>query len=178
MTPDTFHYALENTRVILPPRSRLSTFGSSLLNYYIITEDMDHLNRSHVREGQVEAERPQIISPMYFAKLLIDGFGDRAQAYAEHLSANAAHMAMLKYGFRFRKNETRSYEVHEPIENVIERVKSEVEAKDDPLATILTGVDDAWEVSLLKFMFDLIQSSAPEQVNDLRRRGLLGGDIS
>ncbi len=177
MTPDSFHYALENTRVILPPQSRLSTFGSSLLNYYVITEDMDQANLSHVREGQVEAERPQIISPMYFAKLMVDGFGQRGQDYAEFLSANAAHLALLKYGFRVRKNETRSYEVHESMAGVIEKVKSEVTAKNDPLATILTGVEDAWEVSLLKFLVEMIQHSAPDNINDLRRRGLLGGDI-
>ena len=177
MTPDSFHYALENTQVILPPQSRLATFGASLLNYYVITEDMDQANLSHVREGQVEAERPQIISPVYFTRLMVDGFGERGQAYANFLSTNAAHLAFLKYGFRFRKNETRSYEVHDSLEVVIDRVKSEVSARNDPLATILTGVDDAWEISLLKFMVDMIQHSAPENINELRRRGLLGGDV-
>jgi hypothetical protein len=178
MTPDTFQYALENTQILQAPTARLSTFGSSLVNYYVITENMDSLNQSRVHEGQVEAERPQIIAPMYFAKLLVDGFGERAQAYAEFISGHSAGLAFLKYGFRFKKNEIRSYEVHEPMAAVIDQVRAQVAMRDDPLAAILVGIDDAWEVSLMKFMIDFIGQSAPENMQELRKRGLLGGDIS
>ncbi len=41
------------------------------------------------------------------------------------------------------------------------------------MSTIIEGVDDAWEVCLLKFTVDLIQRSAGENVDEWKRRGLL-----
>ena len=40
MKPDDFHYALENTKVVMPPQKRLETFGTTVLNYHLITEEM------------------------------------------------------------------------------------------------------------------------------------------
>ena len=52
MNPDDFHYALENTRVILPPQKRLETFGTTVLNYHLITEEMDSVNRMRIQIGR------------------------------------------------------------------------------------------------------------------------------
>ena len=38
---------------------------------------------------------------------------------------------------------------------------------------LLTGVDDGWEVCLLKFMVDMIQTSFPGNMGDFRERGML-----
>ncbi|MDE1170730.1 MAG: hypothetical protein PW734_05905 [Verrucomicrobium sp.] len=174
ISEDTFRYALENTRVVLPPRRRLETFGSSLLNYYLVTGDMDRPDLSRVREGRIEAERPQIMSPHHFSKLFLEGFGERAESFAAFLSQNAARFTFLQHGFHFRKNELQTHEVSRPVEAVLEEVRLRVEGKDDPLAAVIAGVDDAWEVCLLKFMVDLVQQSAPWQVEEMRRKGLLG----
>ena len=56
---------------------------------------------------------------------------------------------------------------------VAERVKAELEAKNEPLTALLTGVDDGWEVCLLKFMVDMIQTSFPGNMGDFRERGML-----
>ncbi|MES2309065.1 MAG: hypothetical protein V4507_09415 [Verrucomicrobiota bacterium] len=168
-----FQYAIENTEVILAPDRHIQTFGSTLINYYLITEDMDQLSLTRVREGQIQAERPQIISPHQIAKLLVEGFGEKAEAFADYVSSNPQHFAFLKYGFKMKKDEFQSYEAHEPKEAILEKVKAQIATKNDPFAAILTGVDDAWEVSLLKFMVDMMNSSAAGNVNDLRRKGLL-----
>ncbi len=146
-----------------------------MVHYYLVTEDMDTANLARVREGRIEAERPQIVSPRNFAKLLVEGFGERAEAYADFISANAAQFAFLKYGFKFRKDEIRTYDVHEPVEAVIDKIKADLAGKETLLTALLTGVDDAWEVCLLKFMVDFVHQSAPGEIDDLRRRGLLGG---
>jgi hypothetical protein len=173
LTPDDINYAMENTRVILPPKQRLATFGTSLINYYLITEDMDAVNLTHVREGQIHAERPEIMTPEYFSRLLLEGFGERAQEFANFLSAHSNQFSFLKYGFRFRKSDMRSYEAHLPMAEVSEKVKIDVAAKNDPLSAVVTGIDDGWEVCLVKFMADLIQSSSGKNVDDFRKRGLL-----
>lgn len=173
LTPDDIHYAMENTRVILPPKQRLATFGTSLINYYLITEDMDAANLTRVREGQIHAERPEIMSPEYFSRLMLEGFGERAQEFADFVSTNSQNFAFLKYGFRFRKADIRSYEAHLSLTEISDKVKTDVAAKSDPLSAVLTGIDDGWEVCLLKFMVDLIQSSSGQNLDDFRKRGLL-----
>ena len=53
------------------------------------------------------------------------------------------------------------------------RVREEVESKGDPLAAVLTGVDEGWEVCLLKFALDMVLASGGDHVRELRNRGLL-----
>ncbi|MDR1192029.1 MAG: hypothetical protein LBK60_10275 [Verrucomicrobiales bacterium] len=168
---DDFHYALEQTVVIQPPERRLSTFSVSMLSYYLVTEDLDAVNVSRVREGSIEAARPQIITPGNFSKLMLEGFGEQAERLAAALSERRA--GFLKYGFTVKKSDLRTYEAHEPVDAVIARVKGDVAAKHDPLSVIIKGVDDAWEVCLLKFMMDLVGASGEKNLRDLRERGLL-----
>lgn len=173
LTPDDIHYAMENTRVILPPRQQIATFGTSLINYHLITENMDTVNLTRVREGQIHAERPEIMTPEYFSRLMLDGFGERAHEFADFVSANSRNFTFLKYGFRFRKAEIRSYEAHVSLEEISDRIKNEVGAKNEPLSAVVVGVDDGWEVCLLKFMVDMIQSSSGKNIDDFNKRGLL-----
>ena len=170
---DDFSYALENTRVVRPPEKRLETFSTSVLNYYLITEDMDRVNLSRVREGSIHAERPQIISPQNFSKLMLEGFGQDAERYAEALNEIGAQLTFLQYGFRVKKNDIRVYEVNEPIEMVTCKVEKQLDDKNDPLAAIVTGVDDGWEVCLLKFMMEIASASGEQNMRELRKRGLL-----
>ncbi len=173
LSQDSFEYAIENTRVIVPPRHRLETFGTSIVNYYLITEEMDSINLSRVREGQIHAERPQIITPQHMARLLLEGFGDEAHEFMDSVAGRLRNLAVLKYGFRIRKSDARTYNVAEPIDRTIENVRKRVAAKDDPFSAVLAGVDDAWEVSLLRFMIDLIAASAHGNLEDFRGRGMI-----
>ena len=173
LTPDDFTYALENTRVVLAPTKRLDTFGTSLFSYFLVTEEMDSVNQSRVREGHIHAERPQIITPQNLAGIFLEGFGDKGQRFAEQLNTQGARFAFLKYGFRVSKSDIRSYDVHESLDNVAGKLKEELERKNEPLTALLTGVDDGWEVCLLKFMVDMIHASFPGNMGDFRERGML-----
>jgi hypothetical protein len=173
LSPDDFNYALENTRVLLAPARRLDTFGTSLFNYFLVTEAMDTVNLSRVREGHIHAERPQIVTPQNMAKLMLEGFGDQGRRYAEQISAQSAQFSFLKYGFRVSKSDIRAYDVHESMENVAGRLKAELQQKNEPLTALLTGIDEGWEVCLLKFMIDLIAASAPGNFGDFHERGML-----
>src|ERR1700761_6716872 len=138
MTPDDFTYALENTRVLVAPSRRLDTFGTSRFNYLLVTEEMDAVNHSRVREGNIHAERPQIVTPQNIAGLFLEGFGDQGQKFARQLSEQGHRFAFLKYGFRVSKSDIRSYDVHESLDNVAGKLKAELEHKDDPLTALLT----------------------------------------
>ena len=154
----------------------IDTGGSTRFRFHLLTESMDRVDEVHVREGTVHAERPQLLTPAHHAQLLLDNFGEKARAFAEWLRQPGGPMAaVLKYGFQFRRSEISQHAVHEPIEAVGERLCAQVSASHDrdPLSAVIRGVDDAWEVCLLKFTMDLVQGSAASNAGDLRRRGWL-----
>ena len=66
---------------------------------------MDQINRVRVRTGKIEAERPHILRPEAYQDVTFEGFGDQADAFHEWLKAQRANLALLQYGFSFRKSE-------------------------------------------------------------------------
>ncbi|HEV2097007.1 MAG TPA: hypothetical protein VGQ82_10945 [Chthoniobacterales bacterium] len=170
---DDFHYALENTRVIVAPERQISTFGTTSFRFYLISELMDEVNRIRVRDGRIHAERPQIVAPEHYVRMLLEGFGEKAQHYIEQLRERTNNLTVLRYGFQFRKTDVTEETVHDSIDAVVARTKSRVEQSQEPRSAVLHGVDDAWEVCLLKFTIDLIERSSGGNLGDFRRRGLL-----
>jgi len=173
MNKENFDYAIENTRVILAPEQKIATFGSTSFRFYLISELMDRVNEVRVRDGRIHADRPQILTPDNFARLLLDGFGEKAEHYVEQLRERARDFAVLRYGFQFRKTDVVERTFRDPIDAVIARTKSQVEGEKEPLSAVIQGVDDAWEVCLLKFTIDLIERSSGGNLGDFRKRGLV-----
>jgi hypothetical protein len=170
---DDFQYAMENTQVIVSPQRRIETFGSVNFHFYLISELMDHANQVRVRDGRIQAERPEILTPTNCARLLLEGFGEPASAFAEWLQRQRENVALLKYGFQFRKSGVVENIVHSPIEDVVARVREQVTAASEPTSAVIQGVDDAWEVCLMKFTMDLVQQSAGGNLGDFRQRGMI-----
>ena len=170
---DDFQYAAENTQVILAPEHQIATFGATSFRFYLISELMDQVNEVRVRDGRIHAERPQIVTPEHYTRLLLEGFGDKAQRYVEQLRERLRHVAVLRYGFQFRKTDVNENTFRESLDSVVERTKTRVQNSGEPLSAVIQGVDDAWEVCLLKFTIDLIERSSGGNIGDLRRRGLL-----
>ena len=172
--PFDFWYAVNNTRVVLMPVKRLETFGNTILNYHLICELMDSVGQVRVREGRIQAYRPLIVTPESYVSKLLEGFGDEAERYAEWLREHSQELRILQYGFKIRKEELNQHIISDTINAVIARVEQGVRAKDDPLAAVVTGVDDSWEVCLLKLMADVFQNSFPGNVRELERHRLFG----
>jgi len=170
---DDFQYAIENTRVLLAPDRRIETFGDTHFRFHLVSELMDEAGVVRVRDGRIEAHRPQIITPGQYASLALEGFGEKAQRFAAWLQNRPEKLAILKYGFEFRKKEVVETVVHAPVEEVVDRIKGEITRSDEAMSAIIAGVDDAWEVCLLKFTVDLIAQSAGGNMNDFRQRGFL-----
>lgn len=165
-----FWYAVNNTEVISVPERRLETFGTTMVNYYLVTELMDSVNKVRVREGKLKAFRPEIIMPQSIDEMMLEGFGNEARNYADWLHKNAQEMQILKYGFKVQKQEVNDYILSDPLQIVVDRVKNEVAGRADPLGAVLVGVDRPWEVCLLKLMVELVQHSAPGNIQDIRQQ--------
>ena len=173
LSEDDFQYAVENTRVIVAPEQQIATFGTTSFRFYLISELMDRVNEVRVRDGRIHAERPQIVTPDHYARLLLEGFGEKAQQYVEQLRERMRSIAVLRYGFQFRKTDVTENRMRDSIDAVVSRTRQQVENANDPLSAVIQGVDDAWEVCLLKFTIDMIERSSGDNLGDFRRRGLL-----
>jgi hypothetical protein len=173
MTKDDFDYAIENTHVIVAPERQIATFGSTSFDFYLISELMDRVDQVRVRNGKIHAERPQILTPEHYCRLLLDGFGEKAERYIEQLREHARNIAVLRYGFQFRKTDLSEQTLRDSLDSVINRTRRKVESKSESLSAVIHGVDDAWEVCLLKFTIDLVERSSGSNLGDFRKRGLL-----
>lgn len=165
-----FWYAVHNTEVLEVPRSRLETFGTTLINYRLVTELMDAVGQVRVREGRIQAFRPEILTPQSFSESpLLEGFRDGpSDDFIRWLREHESELVLLKYGFKIRHETITESVVHDTVENVVARVRADMQSRADPLAALVVGVDEPWEVCLLKLLFEVVRQSAPENARDLR----------
>lgn len=167
-----FWYAVNNTELITTPSGHLETFGDTVVNYYLVCQQMDSIDKVVVREGQLKAFKPAIITPQSLGQIDAGDLGKEAHQYAEWLREHANELRIIQYGFTLQKQELKEYVVTDHIDNVLDRVKEEVAALDDPLSSILVGVDDPWEVCLMKLMVELVQHSAQDNLRDFQQQSL------
>ena len=80
---------------------------------------------------------------------------------------------VIRYGFSFTKADVKESLVEDPFVEVCERIKSRIDGGNNPLAAVIKGVDDTWEICLLKFTIEMIEKSRKTNVFDFKRRGLL-----
>ena len=172
-SPDDIHYALETTSVLHEPDRRIDTFGNTRFEFLILSELMDSVGQVRIRTGEVEAAQPTIIKPEPYQEIEFEGFGDDARRFYQWMQDHGAVQAMMKYGFHFRRGEVREELLHEPLADVRERVVENARRVGNPMQAVIEGVDDAWEISLLRFMFEMVQKSGEINVFDFKRKGLL-----
>jgi hypothetical protein len=169
-----FQYALENTHVLHEPDRRIDTFGSTQFEFQLVSELMDTIGAVRVREGRITAEKPLILRPDPEENFGFEGFGEEAEAFGEFLKQHLHKLAVLKYGFQFRKTDVQEQIVHESMEEVCGKLKAELRTSGNPARAIIQGVDDTWEICLLKFTVEMIEKSSKINLFDFKRRGLLG----
>ncbi|MFU8779844.1 MAG: hypothetical protein ACNA71_02315 [Kiritimatiellia bacterium] len=167
-----FWYAVNNTDVKLMPSGHLETFGNTILNYHLITELMDDTSRVRIREGKLEAGRPQIITPDAYAQTALEGFGDEARQYIDWLREHEQDIRVLQYGYRLKQESYRETILTDHIGQVVERVQKNVESSNDPLSAVVVGVDEPWDVCLVRLFWEVIQTSALFNIREMQRHKL------
>ena len=169
-TDDRVRYALQNTELVRAPQQSLATFGSSVVDYYVVTELVG--NASVVRDGKVIAERPRIVTPAYLVN--VEGFSDQARRYIAMMARDHPHDSGIFYRY---KNEPKGMNVvSEPVKQVISKLSSQIEEEHNPLSTIIRGVEEMWDVSLLMFIYQLTTKSVRTNVAEFNQRGFLDID--
>ncbi|PIZ27026.1 MAG: hypothetical protein COY46_01900 [Chloroflexi bacterium CG_4_10_14_0_8_um_filter_46_9] len=163
-------YAIEHTKVIRFPRQSLATFGNTIIYYYVVTELTENVNV--VREGNVIAQRPRIVTPYYLTRL--EGFSEQAYKYFQAMSAKFPDEPGIFYRY---KNEPKEMNiVSETIAKLINKLNERIEEENNPLSTIIKGIEELWDVSLMIFIYELTRKSIYDNVIDFQRRGSLDID--
>lgn len=162
--------AMQKTELIRAPKRRLSTFGSTTMDYYVVTELTDQM--SAVRDGKVLAERPRIVTPYYL--LHVEGFSESARRFLGMMAQQNPHEAGIFYTY---KNEPYSTNVvSEPLGVVVGNLSARLESEDRPLSAIIRGVEDVWDLAVMMFIYDLTRRAVGGNYADFQRHGLLNMD--
>lgn len=165
-----FWFAVNNTEIVVPPKRPLETFGNTIINYHLVSELMDSIGKVRVREGRMQALRPQIITPSSYSNTLLEGFGEQAKQYLEWLKEHEDSVRILRYGYTLKQEAFSEQVLTDSAEAVLARVKSDVADKKDPFAAVIKGVDDPWDVCLVRLFWTVIQNSAQSNIRELHER--------
>lgn len=164
---------METARLLREPDRRIDTFGSTRFKFTMLSEPMDSIGQVRVRRGEMEAQKPQIIRPQDMGSVALEGFDDKAGEFLDFLREQNLEPVFFQYGFMFKRGNVSEELIHDSLESVRERVMDDVRATGDPMLAVMEGVDDAWEIGLLKFAIDMISKSSDINTFDFKRKGLL-----
>ena len=177
---DKIEYAVRHTEILRPPKQSLSTFGITNIYYYMVTEPAyleltKDVNETVLREGRVVAERPRIVTPYYLSQL--EGFSSDARRYFDALiRIHGRDVPGLFYTY---KNEPKKLTIiSDKWLSVVDRLNVEIDGRGDPLVSIIKGEDELWDVSLLKFIYEITRASVQNNLSQMGARGLLDIDSS
>ncbi|HMP71727.1 MAG TPA: hypothetical protein PKE55_00530 [Kiritimatiellia bacterium] len=165
-----FWYAINHSEVVVKPRKILETFGSTTIEYTLVSELMDDVQRIRIREGKITAFRPAILTPEDLAGAILEGFQEaEAERYLQWLRQHQEDLVLLKYGFRIRMETVNEHLVTDALDTVVERIAGELKAKDAPMTALIRGVDEPWQVCLLRLLSEVVQQSALSHADALKR---------
>ncbi len=173
-------YTVQHTEILRPPKQSLATFGITNIYYYLVTkpaysELIESVTETVIREGRVVAERPRIVTPYYLSRL--EGFSSDAKRYFDMLLRSHGPSAPgLFYTYRNEPKELNI--VSDNLLSVVDKLNAEIDKRGDPLTSIIKGEDELWDVSLMKFIYEVTRSSLPSNLSQMRTRGLLNVDSS
>jgi len=168
---ERIQYVIQHTEIVRLPKQSLATFGTTNIYYYLLTEVAEKINA--VREGRVTAEKPKIVTPSYLINL--EGFSESAGEFLNNMIQKYPHETALFYRY---KNEPRELNiVSDSPETVIHKLNEKIDREKDTQAAIIKGVlEELWDVSLLKFAYELTEKSLRHNIFELQNMGLFDVD--
>jgi len=171
--------AVKHTEIVRLPKQNLATFGTTNIYYYLVTEPAyaelvnSDVAETVVREGRVIAEKPKIVTPYYLSHL--EGFSAEARRYFKNMvEAGGSHAPGLLYSYRNEPKELTI--VSEGLRSVLDKLNARVDERGDQLTSIIKGEDELWDVSLLKFIYEMTARSLRGNLQQMEARGLLNVD--
>ena len=177
---DRIAFAAVNTRIFRFPEQKLATFGETKIRYYMVTrpfyeEPVNNNPETVLRQGFVIVEKPRIVTPYYMSR--IDGFSPEARNYFDRISKlYGANSPGIYYNYR-NQSEDLSI-IPDTLESVVDKLNEDIDDRKEALSAIILGIDDLWDISLLKFIFEITIDSVDNNLRQLKSAGLLKTDSS
>jgi hypothetical protein len=167
--------AIEQTWVVRFPKQHLATFGTTNIAYYVVTEPIyqemqPNKREGVVRTGRVISERPAVVTPTYAMNL--QGFSSEAYEYFRNLAQQSGpNTPGILYHY---KNEVGKMDIvsGEPSE-IAHKIRDDLDRRSENLSVVMVGVDELWDVALLKFIYEFTSFSVAGNVHEFQARGLL-----
>jgi hypothetical protein len=165
-----FFEALRRTRILKPPKHSIATFGPTTLRYILLSVVPKQPDYCRLREGEVTAQRPKILTPDFWKKRF-EGFGDDSELYREQLEQlYGENLRGLEYSFR---NDLKFSSVeHAPLPEIADRTREVLEKEESPRTALLEGPDVQWSLAVMKFIVDMSMRSFPINIRELDEHGL------
>ena len=165
-----FRRMWESIRIQRRVAYSLFTFGDSDLPYYLITPQGENEDTVRIRQGQITISRAKIITPDSMQPELRDFFEDNEDfRFVDFLMSRSAAFSNLKLSNQRGTEKIVTDTVEEAVDRLNRQLDSEVEAR----VAILTAPAGLAGFALLKYATQRVTESAPDNLNELRERGLL-----
>ena len=165
-----FHDVWDAVEIVRPVTYSLFTFGSSELPYYLVCPPAKEQKLASVRKGQVDIDRPMIITPENMHPEFRDFFeGSDGEELVDFLLSRTASFSNLK--LTNRSGETKL--VSDSVEEIVSKLNRQLDDEEEDRVAILTAPASLAGVALLKYATERVLSSAPDNVQELRERGFL-----
>lgn len=164
LSPDRIKYALKETEILRKPDGLISTSRDTTLHFYVLVEPAylevlpDEGPETKIREGKISWEKPKLLTPGYLMSM--EGFSEEARQALKLIAAQSPDLAGILYKMRYKREEEREVTVPRDIKESFRRIENELNDKGDTFSVVIKGIDELWDVSLLKFVQELIVKSA------------------
>ena len=167
--------AVERSWIARFPKQHLATFGTSNIEYYVVTEpiyqDIDSEKQEGVvRTGKVISQKPAVVTPTYVMN--VKGFSSEAYEYFRETARTVGpNSPGILYQY---KNEVSKMDiVGGTPSQIAQKISKDLDARQEDMSVVMVGVDELWDVALLKFIYEFTSSSIAGNVQEFQSRGML-----
>jgi hypothetical protein len=167
---DLIRRFIRQTRMIRAPKKLLSTFGATRVEYHLVSPVDDLPNKSRLREGFVEAQRPQILTPDALQERFED-FGEDSSKFSQYLDMEFQDLLRaLEYKF-FNKGFKSRVITQEPHAAAC-NIRDDLDRRDVARSAVIECPDAGWTLALMRFTLEEAARSFGTNVRDLDQHGL------
>ncbi|NLM96190.1 MAG: hypothetical protein GX175_00990 [Halanaerobiaceae bacterium] len=180
-SPERIAYALRETEILREPEELISTTRSTTLAFYVLAEPaylevFKHEGQeTKIRKGKISWEKPRLTTPFYI--LDMEGFSSEAKEALRILAMQYSDLAGILYKMRYRKEDLEERTVPYKIMETFRRLENKIEDQNERFSVVIKGIDELWDVSLMKYIQKLIIRSVIEsQIPYYENKGYLRMD--
>lgn len=165
---DIWEKAVKKTEIIRPRVAPLSTYAATQVPYISLSESAVNNGDTVVRRGEVNVERPAILTPFNLPQF--DGFDFEKEMkinedfFKSFLLVRGVQFPAMKFN-----NRNHSVDVYEGgLSKAIEHHKALLQQSENVHTGLVAGPEDCWQFSILLFVCGQMAKSADGDIKRLR----------